>query len=203
MGIVVRLPIRHGRTSATSSARKGKQSSAVTSPSVSALMAAANGADSQVLRFRMRLMVDRSTDTPRARMRAAMVSSSSLFSDMNSASCMSGNVYQVHKKVKPNCVPADMENMEPYVHHAHTMALKYKERPKARPKWRPCNLRAWRLHVGKTLDEVAEKMGIDHSQLSRIERGDQPWNQNVVEIAALEYGCSVVDILANLPPPKK
>lgn len=173
----------------------GKQSSAVTSPPVSALIAAANGADSQDLRFRMRLMCDRSTDTPRARSRSAIASSSRLCSDMNSESCMGRNVYETHKKVKPLCAPPGMESADYAVHHPHDMVRK----PKTKPNWRPSYLRQWREHAGKTLEEAAPKMRLSHSQLSRVERGLQKWDQDIIEAAALEYGCTPADIISRLP----
>lgn len=42
-------------------------------------------------------------------------------------------------------------------------------------------------------------MGLTHGQLSKIERGLHPYSQNVLEVAALEYGCTVVDILSRPP----
>lgn len=42
-------------------------------------------------------------------------------------------------------------------------------------------------------------MGLKHSQLSKIERGLHPYNQHVLEVAALEYGCTVADILTRTP----
>ena len=200
MGIVYYLPRRrHARASKPSRAEAGKQSSAVTRPSVSALIAAAKGADSQVLPFRMRLMVDRSHETPRARMRDAIASSSNFFADIQSASCMSANVYQMHNNVKSDCVPMCMENPVIGVHHAHAMVPRRKQKPQPKPQWRPSNLRLWREDAGKTLEEVAEKMGLSHGQLSRVERGLSPWNQKILETAALEYRCSVVDLLENAP----
>lgn len=187
---------RHVRASiAESVGTSGKQSSAVTMPSVSALSAAAMGADSQDLRLRMRLTVERSHETPRARMRAAMASSSSPRSAMKSASCMAGNVHQAHIAVKTPCARPGMENREQPVHDTHTMPNKRK----SKPLWRPTYLRQWRDSVGKTLEEVAPKMGIKHSQLSRVERGIQPYNQRILETAALEYGCTIVDLLERNP----
>lgn len=60
-------------------------------------------------------------------------------------------------------------------------------------------LREWRKHAGKTLEAVAELLHMSHSQLSRIERGKQPYNQELLERLADLYMCEVVDLLIRDP----
>jgi transcriptional regulator with XRE-family HTH domain len=60
-------------------------------------------------------------------------------------------------------------------------------------------LREWRKASGKTLVAVAEQLHMSHSQLSRIERGDQPYNQELLEALADLYMCDVVDLLIRDP----
>jgi transcriptional regulator with XRE-family HTH domain len=60
-------------------------------------------------------------------------------------------------------------------------------------------LRQWRKHSGKTLESVAETLHMSHSQLSRIERGKQPYNQELLEKLADLYMCDVVDLLIRDP----
>jgi transcriptional regulator with XRE-family HTH domain len=60
-------------------------------------------------------------------------------------------------------------------------------------------LRAWRKHRNKTLEAVAEQLHMSHSQLSRIERGDQSYNQELLEALADLYMCDVVDLLIRDP----
>lgn len=60
-------------------------------------------------------------------------------------------------------------------------------------------LRAWRKHRGKTLETVAAELHMSHSQLSRIERGGQPYNQELLEALANLYMCDVVDLLIRDP----
>lgn len=60
-------------------------------------------------------------------------------------------------------------------------------------------LRAWRKHRSKTLEQVAEQLHMSHSQLSRIERYRQPYNQELLEALADLYGCDVVDLLIRDP----
>lgn len=60
-------------------------------------------------------------------------------------------------------------------------------------------LRQWRKQAGKTLEAVAEHLHMSHSQLSRIERGKQPYNQELLEALADLYMCDVVDLLIRDP----
>lgn len=60
-------------------------------------------------------------------------------------------------------------------------------------------LRQWRKHRGKTLEGVADQLHMSHSQLSRIERGEQPYNQELLEALADLYMCDVVDLLIRDP----
>jgi transcriptional regulator with XRE-family HTH domain len=66
-------------------------------------------------------------------------------------------------------------------------------------------LREWRKNHGpngersKTLEAVADHLHMSHSQLSRIERGQQPYNQELLEALADLYMCDVVDLLIRDP----
>lgn len=60
-------------------------------------------------------------------------------------------------------------------------------------------LRQWRKHRNKTLEAVADQLHMSHSQLSRIERGEQPYNQELLEALADLYMCDVVDLLIRDP----
>lgn len=63
----------------------------------------------------------------------------------------------------------------------------------------PIYLREWRKHSGKTLVEVAELVGMTHGQLSKIERGKQPYNSSLLDALADIYGCHVVDLISREP----
>ena len=61
-------------------------------------------------------------------------------------------------------------------------------------------LREWRrLKPGRTLDVVAGELHMSQPQLGRIERGDSPYNQDLLEALALLYGCTVADLLMRDP----
>lgn len=60
-------------------------------------------------------------------------------------------------------------------------------------------MREWRKHNNKTLAAVAEFLHMSHSQLSRIERGEQPYNQELLEALAELYMCDIVDLLIRDP----
>lgn len=69
----------------------------------------------------------------------------------------------------------------------------------ARKKLQPTYLRQWRQQRAKTLVQVAEELHMTHGQLSRIERGIQPYNQELLERLADIYNCSPVDLLIRDP----
>lgn len=60
-------------------------------------------------------------------------------------------------------------------------------------------LRAWRKFRHKTLEQVADHLHMSHSQLSRIERLEQPYNQELLEKLAELYMCDIVDLLIRDP----
>lgn len=64
-------------------------------------------------------------------------------------------------------------------------------------------LREWRKHRARTLVQVAEHLNMTHGQLSKIERGDQPYNQALLEALADLYMCDVVDLLIRAPADPK
>ncbi|MGZ8286102.1 MAG: helix-turn-helix domain-containing protein [Allosphingosinicella sp.] len=60
-------------------------------------------------------------------------------------------------------------------------------------------LREWRQHRGFSLEAAAAEIGMTHTNLSRIERGLYPYNQDLMESLALVYGCDPVDLLIRDP----
>ena len=66
-------------------------------------------------------------------------------------------------------------------------------------KYRRTFLREWRTYREKTLVQVAEELHMTHGQLSRIERGLQPYNQELLERLSELYRCDPVDLLIRNP----
>lgn len=66
-------------------------------------------------------------------------------------------------------------------------------------KRRPTYLRQWREHRQKTLVQVAEHLHMTHGNLSKIERGLVPYNQELLERLAELYRCEPVDLLIRDP----
>lgn len=64
---------------------------------------------------------------------------------------------------------------------------------------RPTFMRQWRQHRHKTLVQVAEHLHVTHGYLSKVERGKQPYNQELLEALAELYNCDVVDLLIRDP----
>ena len=60
-------------------------------------------------------------------------------------------------------------------------------------------IRQWRQYRGFTLVQLAERVGITHGQLSKVERGIRPWGQPLLEILAEELGTDPVSLLMRDP----
>jgi transcriptional regulator with XRE-family HTH domain len=60
-------------------------------------------------------------------------------------------------------------------------------------------IRQWREDRDKTLEWLAEKIGITHASLSRIERGLQPYSQAILEAIAAELSTDVASLLTRDP----
>lgn len=74
--------------------------------------------------------------------------------------------------------------------------------PKVTPRIRPLRrtfIRHWREFRELNQDQAAERIGIDRSQLSRIENGKAPYNQAFLEAAAYAYRCDPADLLMRNP----
>lgn len=51
----------------------------------------------------------------------------------------------------------------------------------AKPIHRPTFIRQWRQHRGYSLDKLADMVPMDKSNLSKVERGFLPYNQEMLE----------------------
>lgn len=92
--------------------------------------------------------------------------------------------------------------MEHHISTVHPMHMTRPARPTRRPpkpKYRRTFLQEWRDHKGMTLEEAGPEVGLSHSQLSRIERGESPYNQRLLEAAAELYGCTPNDLITRGP----
>lgn len=56
-----------------------------------------------------------------------------------------------------------------------------------------------RSKPGRTLEVVAAELHMSQPQLGRIERGDSPYNQDLLEALSGLYGCTVADLLMRDP----
>ncbi len=59
--------------------------------------------------------------------------------------------------------------------------------------------REWRKYFGISQEEAAARVEIDRTTLSKIERGQLPYNQDFLERLALAYGCEASDFLETNP----
>lgn len=87
-----------------------------------------------------------------------------------------------------------------------TQAMPKLARQQPKPKRKATKIRAWRKHRLKSLEKVAadlERMGyqISHGQLSRVERGESPYNQDLIEALANVLHCTERQLIDDDPPP--
>jgi transcriptional regulator with XRE-family HTH domain len=101
---------------------------------------------------------------------------------------MNSNVRHMHIPVKPECAWRRIG----FQHDSRdTLRMTHIRQPHY--------IRAWRKHVGKTLVQVAEELHMTHGQLSKIERGAQSYNQELLERLADLFGCAAADLLIRDP----
>lgn len=67
------------------------------------------------------------------------------------------------------------------------------------PVFRRTFMKEWRKYRGYTQEQAAEMIGMDRSNLSRIERAEVPYSQALLEVAAVAYRCEPVDLLIRNP----
>lgn len=60
-------------------------------------------------------------------------------------------------------------------------------------------IRAWRKHRGLSQVQLAERIGINQGNLSRIEKGTRKYDQEFLERAAEALGCAPADLLRTDP----
>jgi transcriptional regulator with XRE-family HTH domain len=80
-----------------------------------------------------------------------------------------------------------------------------KPRANPKPKRRETFIKAWRKFRGLSLIAAVERLALEtdielsDSQLSRIERGEQPYNQDLLEALAVTYRCDPQDLIMRDP----
>jgi transcriptional regulator with XRE-family HTH domain len=63
----------------------------------------------------------------------------------------------------------------------------------------PHYFREWRKHRGLTQEQLAERIGITRSYLTKIERGDRRYDQPFLEAAAEALRCGPDDLIMRDP----
>ncbi|WP_462116982.1 helix-turn-helix domain-containing protein [Methylorubrum extorquens] len=71
--------------------------------------------------------------------------------------------------------------------------------PKPKRARRPNFLRQWRKFRGLSLASVGAEISMDGTNLGRIEKGEVPYSQDLLEALADLYGCEVSDLLIRDP----
>lgn len=60
-------------------------------------------------------------------------------------------------------------------------------------------IREWRKYRGLTLVQLAHRVGVSQPTVSRIERGEQPYSQPILDAFAEALGCEPSDLIGRLP----
>lgn len=60
-------------------------------------------------------------------------------------------------------------------------------------------IRAWRKHRGLTLEQLAERVGMTHQNLGKIERGKVPYSQPLLEALAEELRTDPASLIMRDP----
>src|ERR1700757_393944 len=87
----------------------------------------------------------------------------------------------------------------------HHRTMPKSARPHPKPARRPTFIRSWRKHRGLTLAQLADRLAtelevqISDGQLSRIERGETPYSQDILEAVAAALRCEPADLLVRDP----
>jgi transcriptional regulator with XRE-family HTH domain len=79
------------------------------------------------------------------------------------------------------------------------MAARVVSRLKPEAPYGRTQIRAWRKHRGRTLEQLAESIGVTHATLSRIERGKQPYSQPLLEALADALNTDAASLLIRDP----
>jgi transcriptional regulator with XRE-family HTH domain len=67
------------------------------------------------------------------------------------------------------------------------------------PRFRPNFIRAWRNHKHLSLDQLASRVPMDKGNLSKVERGLLPYNQEMLERLADALGTEPASLLMRDP----
>ena len=64
---------------------------------------------------------------------------------------------------------------------------------------KPWFLREWRKHRGYTQEQFAEMTGLSKPYVSQLERGERQFNQDLLELFAINLRCAPADLLIRDP----
>lgn len=73
---------------------------------------------------------------------------------------------------------------------------------KPKPQFRKTFLKEWREYRGLTQEQASDRLDMDRSNLSRVERGQIPYSQGLLEAASIAYMCEPWELL-NVNPLKE
>jgi transcriptional regulator with XRE-family HTH domain len=84
------------------------------------------------------------------------------------------------------------------VHRSHMLNSKVRPIPKPSARQK-IFLKEWRQFRGLTQEKLAERIGVVHTTIGRVERGVQSYTQDLLEACAAELGTDVASIIMRNP----
>jgi transcriptional regulator with XRE-family HTH domain len=102
-------------------------------------------------------------------------------------------------------VSSDIRVIIPVSQREGSELMPRKARPHPKPVRRPTFIRAWRKHKELTLAQLADRLQVEleldisEGQLSRIERGETPYSQDILEAVAQVLRCEPADLIMRDP----
>lgn len=96
--------------------------------------------------------------------------------------------------VKIFCARNALESLKRSAHH---LCMKRTKNPKRH--LRRTFIKQWRKHRGLSQERLAERLNVSHTTIGRIERGEIPYRQELLEACADALACGVPDLIMRDP----
>jgi transcriptional regulator with XRE-family HTH domain len=110
---------------------------------------------------------------------------------------MASDVHQLHIRRQVGCTRKSMDRVQ--IVYKPSGMVRRTVRPLPKRRRRLTYIRAWREHRHLTLEQLADRIGITHASLSRIERGLQDYTQKHLEALAEALDTDAASLLMRNP----
>lgn len=116
---------------------------------------------------------------------------------------MHGFVHQPYNARKRPCTPHGVDLEKASVHHVYMAEKPRSEKVVTRfkrdPLYGKTYIYEWRRHRGLSQQRLADRLGVSHATIGRIENGKQPYSQPLLERLAEELQTDPASLLIRDP----